>query len=190
MMSRPFAGGIPGALAVHHVAYTVPDLDQAVAFFVDVLGAELAYWHGPVAFPDSDWMERQLNVHRDATLRLAMLKLGPVTNLELFEYTAPDQCRRIPRNSDWGGHHLALYVTDMEEAVRYLQAQPGVRVLGEPQPLEPGSTRGDQWVYFLTPWGMQLELITMPRGMSYEREVPTRLFQPEEVLSALNRQDG
>ncbi|GGS12561.1 MULTISPECIES: VOC family protein [Streptomyces] len=170
--------GIPGSSGVHHVAYTVPDLDQAVAFFVDVLGAELAYRLGPVEFPDSDWMERYLGVDRKAAMDLAMLRLGPVTNLELFQYSAPGQRREMPRNSDWGGHHLALHVEDMDEAVAYLRAQPGVRILGEPQPLEAGSTRGDSWVYFLSPWGMQLELIKMPPGMSYERETTTRLYQP------------
>ncbi|MDN3260454.1 VOC family protein [Streptomyces sp. CSDS2] len=170
--------GIPGSSGVHHVAYTVPDLDQAVTFFVDVLGAELAYRLGPVEFPDSDWMERYLGVHRKAAMDLAMLRLGPVTNCELFQYSAPDQRREMPRNSDWGGHHLAFHVEDMDEAVAYLRAQPGVRILGEPQPLETGSTRGDSWVYFLSPWGMQLELIRMPPGMSYEKETTTRLYQP------------
>ena len=40
---------VPGVGAVHHVAYTVPDLDQAVTFFTDALGAQLAYLTGPVA---------------------------------------------------------------------------------------------------------------------------------------------
>ncbi|MEK8104580.1 VOC family protein [Micromonospora sp. M12] len=52
--------GIPGARAVHHVAYTVPDLGQAVQFFVDVIGAELVYQLDRVADPDGDWMTRKL----------------------------------------------------------------------------------------------------------------------------------
>lgn len=178
-MSASQGNGIPGAKAVHHIAYTVPDLEQAVDFFVNVLGAELAYRLGPVADSDTDWMTRQLNVHRDASTHIAMLRLGPVTNLELFEYTAPDQNRSLPRNSDWGGHHLAIYVEDVDKAAEYLRAQPGVRVLGEPQTIEDGPIQGDRWVYFLAPWGMQLELINMPMGMPYEREVEARLFQPE-----------
>ncbi|MFF5471190.1 VOC family protein [Streptomyces achromogenes] len=114
---------------VHHVAYTVPDLDQAVTFFVDVLGAELAYRLGPVEFPDGDWTERYLGVHRKAVMDLAMLRLGPVANCELFQYSVPGQRREMPRNSDWGGHHLAFHVEDMDEAVAYLRAAaPGARV--------------------------------------------------------------
>ncbi|MER5636762.1 VOC family protein [Kitasatospora sp. NPDC002227] len=176
--------GIPGALAVHHVAYTVPDLDQAVAFFTEVLGAKLLYRLGPVADPEGDWMTRQLGVDRAAAAEIAMLRLGPVTNLELFEYTAPDQRRELPRNSDWGGHHLAVAVEDVDAAVAYLRAQPGVEVLGEPQTIRDGGPiDGDRWVYFRTPWGLQLEVLRMPPGMPYERETKDRLYSPIQSWS-------
>jgi catechol 2,3-dioxygenase-like lactoylglutathione lyase family enzyme len=170
---------IPGALAVHHVAFTVPDLDQAVEFFTEVLGARLLYRTGPVRNNEGDWTTRQLGVHRDASAYIAMLRFGPVTNLELFEYTAPDQRRELPRNSDWGGHHLAIAVTDVDAAVAYLRAQPGVEVLGEPETItDGGPIHGDRWVYFRTPWGLQLEVLHMPAGMPYERGTSARLYSP------------
>jgi len=39
---------------VHHYAYTVPDLEQAVGFFTAVLGAELATRFGPLADPSGN----------------------------------------------------------------------------------------------------------------------------------------
>lgn len=177
---RGDAVSIPGARAVHHVAYTVPDLEQAVDFFVRVIGAELAYTLDSVAAPDDDpqWMARKLAVPPDAVARIAMLRLGPVTNLELFSYAVPDQRRALPRNSDWGGHHLAIYVDDVDKAVEYLRAVPGVTVLGEPETIVDGPIAGDRWVYFTTPWGMHLELITMPPGMPYETGTPARVYTP------------
>lgn len=175
--------GIPGATAVHHVAYTVPDLNQAVQFCTDVLGAELVYRVGPVQDSEGDWMTRQLGVAADASAQIAMLRLGPVTNLELFEYTASDQRRALPRNSDWGGHHLAIYVTDVDAAVAYLRTQPGVRILGEPETILDGPIAGDRWVYFLTPWGMQLELIHLPAGAPYEQQTQARLYLPDQPWS-------
>ncbi|MEJ2858345.1 MULTISPECIES: VOC family protein [unclassified Saccharothrix] len=169
---------IPGARAVHHVAYTVPDLDQAVRFFVDVIGAELVYELGPVEDPDGDWMTRKLGVDAKASTNIAMLRLGPVTNLELFEYTAPDQRRELPRNSDWGGHHLAVHVDDVDAAVAYLRDQPGVTILGEPETIEEGPITGDRWVYFTTPWGMQMELINLPPGAPFEQHTDARLYTP------------
>ncbi|WP_232108390.1 MULTISPECIES: nitroreductase/quinone reductase family protein [Streptomyces] len=175
---------LPGARAVHHIAYTVPDLDQAVRFFVDVIGAELAYRLGPVEDQEGDWMTRKLGVHPRASAKIAMLRLGPVTNLELFEYTAPDQDHSRPRNSDWGGHHFALYVDDVDKAVEYLREVPGVTILGEPETITDGPIAGDRWVYFTTPWGLHMELINMPAGMPYEKATPTRLYLPEENWDA------
>lgn len=175
--------GIPGATAVHHVAYTVPDLNQAVEFFTEVIGAELVYSLGPVNDSEGNWMTRQLGVAADASAHVAMLRLGAVTNLELFEYTAPDQRQEIPRNSDWGGHHLAIYVTDVDAAADYLRTQPGVRILGEPETIVDGPIAGDRWVYFLTPWGMQMELIHLPAGRPYEQETEARLYLPDQPWS-------
>jgi len=176
--------GIPGARNVHHVAYTVPDLDQAVRFFVDVVGAELIYRLGPVEDRAGGWMERQLNVPADASANIAMLRLGPQMNLELFQYTAPGQNQTLPRNSDWGGHHLAIYVDDVDAAVAYLRKQPGVTVHGEPQYIDEGPIAGDRWVYFSAPWGMQMELLHMPEGMPYERDTRARLVAPARSWDA------
>jgi catechol 2,3-dioxygenase-like lactoylglutathione lyase family enzyme len=80
------------------------------------------------------------------------------TTVELFEYDAPDLARTMPRNCDAGGHHLGFRVPDVVAAAETLAAVPGVRVLGPPtfDDLPAGGRRG--WVYFLTPWGLQLEV--------------------------------
>ncbi|GHF67282.1 glyoxalase [Streptomyces mashuensis] len=176
----PARPGVPGVRAVHHVAFTVPDLDEAVAFFTGVLGAETAYRTGPVADPDphGDWMRRQLGVHPRSTAHIAMLRLGPTLNLELFEYSGPDRRRRMPGNSDWGGHHLALWTDDFDASVRRLTAVPGVRMLGEPQQVNEGPIRGTRWVYLATPWGLHLELVHAPDGLPYEQHTAVRLFRP------------
>jgi catechol 2,3-dioxygenase-like lactoylglutathione lyase family enzyme len=178
---EPTRRGIPGATAVHHFAVTVPDLDQAVAFFTEVIGARLLYRLGPVCDTEGDWMTRHLNVDPRASATIAMLRLGPTMNLELFEYAAPDQRRTIPANSDHGGHHIAIYVTDVDAAVEYLRAQPGVRVLDDPETITEGPIAGDRWVYFITPWGMQMEVLRMPTGMPYEQDTDARLYTPDDV---------
>jgi catechol 2,3-dioxygenase-like lactoylglutathione lyase family enzyme len=172
--------GIPTARNVDHVAFTVPNLQEAIDFFVEVIGGQLIYQLGPVQDLADDWMTTQLNVARSARCNIAMIRLGPVSNIELFEYEAPDQNRAIPRNSDWGGHHLAIYVDDIDAAVAYLRAQPGVTVLGQPQLIEDGPIAGDRWVYFLSPWGLQMEVICLPPGAPYERGTSARRYGPAE----------
>jgi catechol 2,3-dioxygenase-like lactoylglutathione lyase family enzyme len=175
--SEGFKGGIPTATHLDHIGLTVPDLGEAVSFFVDVLGCELVYELGPIERPEDDFFERQLGVHPHSSMRVATLRCGPVTNLELFEYSTPDQKKEPPKNSDVGGHHLAFFVTDMKAAVSYLREQPGVTVLGEPQ-TDGGLIEGNEWVYFLAPWGLQLEVRRWEKGQPYEEMTDARMFGP------------
>ncbi|MFF8769300.1 VOC family protein [Kitasatospora sp. NPDC015120] len=153
---------LPGLLGVHHVAFTVPDLDEAVEFFTALIGGEELYRAGPVEDRDGDWMHRHLGVHPRASADVAVVRLPDGRELELFEYRAPGQRRVPPANSDWGGHHLALRVADVDAAAAFLRAR-GVRVLGEPQTIGAGHpVAGTRWVYFTAPWGLQLELYAPP----------------------------
>jgi catechol 2,3-dioxygenase-like lactoylglutathione lyase family enzyme len=171
------AGGMPGLRGTDHIGFTVPDLDQAVRFFVDVIGCEAFYDLGPFQ-SDGDWMTEHLNIHPRAVMRrLKFLRCRNGSNFEIFEYESPDQNRTQPRNSDVGGHHLAFYVDDMAAALEHLRRH-GVRILGEPTVRESGPSGGQTWVYFLSPWGMQLELVSYPKGKAYERDTPRRLWHP------------
>ena len=168
--------GLPGLRGTDHIGFTVPDLDEAVDFFVNVLGCEPFYELGPFQ-SDTDWMSTHLNVHpRTVMKRLKFLRCKNGTNFEIFEYSSPDQRREQPRNSDVGGHHLAFYVDDIAAAVAYLKAK-GVKILGEPT-LSKNASTGQTWVYFLSPWGMQLELVSYPQGKAYEKDTDRHLWHP------------
>jgi hypothetical protein len=71
-----------------------------------------------------------------------------------------------PRNSDVGGHHIALYVEDLDAAVADLHRR-GLTVLGEPTTSK-GPSEGQRWVYFLSPWGLQCELVSYPNGKAFD----------------------
>lgn len=169
--------GIPGLRGTEHVGFTVPDIEEATRFFVDVIGCEYVYSLGP--FSDGgDWMERHLDVHPRAVMKeLRFLRCGHGPNFEIFEYDAPEPARTPPRNSEVGGHHLAFYVDDMDQAVAHLE-RCGVRILGEPTVRTSGPSGGQSWVYFLAPWGQQLELVSFPNGKAYEEGASVRLWHP------------
>jgi catechol 2,3-dioxygenase-like lactoylglutathione lyase family enzyme len=173
------AGGLPGLRGSDHLGFTVPDLEQAVAFFRDVIGCQPFYPLGPFSGGDSDWMNVHLNVDAKATIpAMRIMRCGNGVNLEIFTYTAPDQNTTPPRNSDIGGHHLAFYVDDMAAAVAHLKAN-GVRMFGDPTTMTEGPSKGETWMYFLAPWGMQLELVSYPGGKAYEAETADRLWSPK-----------
>jgi glyoxylase I family protein len=158
--------GLPGLSGVDHIGFTVPDLEQAARFLIDVLGCEYLYTLGPYR-DDGDWMTRHLGVHPRAVMQqLHFFRCGDRAIFEVFQYSAPDQRAVQPRNSDVGGHHVALYVEDLDGAVTHLRRH-GVTVLGEPTASK-GPSEGQRWVYFLAPWGMQFELVSYPRGKAFD----------------------
>ena len=158
---------IPGLRRMDHVGFTVPDLEEATRFLVDVLGCEYLYSLGPFR-SGGDWMATHLNVHpRAEIVENRFFRCGDQAVFEVFSYTSPDQRQAIPRNSVIGGHHVALYVDDLDDAVAYLKSH-GVSVLGEPTASK-GPAEGNRWVYFLTSWGMQFELVSYPNGKAFDR---------------------
>ena len=177
MTNKGPPSALPGLLGIEHVGLTVPDIEVATSFFVDVLGAEVLFEVGPFA-SDDDWMETHLGVHPRAVIRaLRMLRLAAGPSVELFEYSSPDRSEARPRNSDAAGHHLAFYVTDMGAAVDHLKRH-GVTMLGDPTTLTDGASAGLTWVYFLAPWGLQLELVSAPVGLAYEKRGGRPMWRP------------
>lgn len=169
--------GMPGLRGTDHIGFTVPDLDQALDFFCRVIGCEKIYELGPFQ-SNGDWMESHLGVHPRAVMRrLALLRCGHGSNFEIFQYEAPDQIARQPRNSDIGGHHLAFYSDDFQASLEWLLSN-GVRILGTPTLRDQGPSGGQTWVYFLAPWGMQMELVSFPDGKLYEATTERRLWHP------------
>ncbi len=155
----------PGFVAVDHVSRTVPDLDGAVRFYIDVFGASELFRIGPIdaaALPvdarGRDWMESHIGI-KGATLTLSMLQLVPSLKLQLVQYDKPlDRKREPPRNCDLGGHHIGLKVVDAEAAAAYLRSK-GCETL-DPIVMDTGPLAGTTNIYVRDPWGLQLELVT------------------------------
>jgi catechol 2,3-dioxygenase-like lactoylglutathione lyase family enzyme len=170
--------GLPGLAGADHIGITVPDLEAATRFLVDVIGCEVVFEVGPFSAED-DWMERHLGVHPRSKLnKLRMLRCANGPSIELFEYDVADQNTAMPRNSDVGGHHVGFYVTDLPVAVAHLREH-GVPVFADPTLMTEGPSAGLHWVYFTAPWGMTMELVSYPSGMAYEATTRA-LWRPQE----------
>lgn len=167
---------LPGLQGTEHIGFTVPDLDEAERFFVDVIGCERIYSLGPF-IRDDNWLADQLAVDPRAVvreLRFFRYKSGP--NFEIFQWETPNGQAAQPKNSDIGGHHLAFYVDDIDVAVEYLRSH-RVKLMGKIVDSQNASF-GQRWIYFTTPWGMQCELVSFPSGKAYEQTTDKRLWHP------------
>jgi catechol 2,3-dioxygenase-like lactoylglutathione lyase family enzyme len=174
------AKGELGLVGTDHVGLTVPDIEEAVAWFRDVMGATAPLSFGPISDPQGTLMHDLLGVDPRAVIdRITMLRIGHSANIELFQYEAPDQRQTHPRNSDWSGHHVAFYVTDIEAAVAYMEAK-GVEKFFGPFALTAGPAAGQSINYFKTPFGTYVELISYPQGMAYDVPSVKPLWSPKQ----------
>ena len=138
------AGRIPGVTAIDHIAYNVPHLDEAIAFFVAALGCRVLSISTP----------RPFQQHADSSVVAALLRYGESLTIELLEFHLPGQHTHQPALTDAGGYHLALAVRDLAAAVAHLRALPGVEV-----GLVDAAPDGRRRVFFRTPWGMPMQLL-------------------------------
>ncbi len=173
------AQGLPTLRGHDHTGITVPSMKEGLDFFVGILGCKQAMSFGPFADEHGTFMADTLNVNPRAVIKqITMIRCGMGSNIELFEYASPDQKTVLPKNSDIGGYHIAFYVDDINKAARYLQAK-GIKTLAGPLPVKEGPAAGQTILYFLAPWGLQLELITYPKGMAYEKTAKVKLWSPK-----------
>lgn len=125
---------------VHHIGLTVPDLDQARAFFCDVLGFEEV--GGVPAYPSI--------FVSDGTILLT-----------LWRAADPLTARAFDRRANIGLHHLSLAVADdaaLDRAWEKVTADSAVVVDAAPGPIRPGSTTRHFLVFI--PGGIRIEFAT------------------------------
>lgn len=180
MIGTAHADGIPTMVGHDHTGVTVPNIKEAIAFFTDVIGCKLAMSFGPFSDDKGTFMADLLNVHPRAKIdQITMMRCGNGSNIELFQYEAPDQKDATPKNSDIGGYHIAFYVDDINAAAKYLKEK-NVRTMLGPLPVDQGPAAGQSILYFMAPWGLQFELISYPNGMAYEKDAKTLLWNPKD----------
>ena len=173
------ADGIPGLRGHDHTGITVPDIKQATDFFINVVGCKEAMSFGPFADDKGTFMHDLLNVNPKAVIhQITLVRCGYGSNIELFQYSSPDQKNMTPKNSDIGGYHIAFYVDDIKAAKAYLDSK-GVKTFFNLS-VNQGPAAGQSIFYFLAPWGLQLEAISYPKGMAYEKTSPIKLWSPKD----------
>jgi catechol 2,3-dioxygenase-like lactoylglutathione lyase family enzyme len=164
-------------VGLDHVGLTVPDINQAIEWYEDILGAVAPLTFGPF---EGAFLEGAVGVAPGTKIdQITMLRVGHSANIELFAYESPGQRQDEPRNSDWSGHHVAFYVTDIDAAVEYMDSR-GVHRLFGPFTLTGGPAAGQSINYFKTPWNSYVEFISYPQGMAYQVPSVHPLWSPKQ----------
>ena len=125
---------------VHHIGLTVPDLDQARAFFCGVLGFDEV--GGVPAYP-------------------AIFVSDGSILLTLWRVADPLTARAFDRHANVGLHHLSLAVADdaaLDAAWEKVSAHPEITIDAAPSPIRPGSKTRHFLVF--VPGGLRVEFAT------------------------------
>jgi len=174
-----------GILGIDHIGINVPDMSQAVTFFTDVLGFTPVTQIGPIPLNDA-WKTVNRMQSGTGAVSIKMVHAGSGANIELFYYEDNKGSKQQPGGDDAGATHIAFYTTDINAAVAYLKSK-NVKMLGEPFHTTMGDTEGETWVYFETPWGAKMELVSYPEGKGYEKNHPKELlWSPKTAVNNSN----
>jgi len=142
--------------AVHHVSFTVSDMEQSLDFYRGALGFEVLNdrtVEGPFA--------ETVTTLKGVRMRIIHLS-GYGQGLELIQYLSAAGQPEAPRTCDTGSAHLCYVVDDIEVEIARL-GELGVRFLSEVMTVEGGPNAGNRMVYFLDPDGIPMEF-TQPAG--------------------------
>ncbi|HEY76730.1 MAG TPA: methylmalonyl-CoA epimerase [Thermoflexia bacterium] len=132
------------SLHVHHIAIAVRDLDEALAFYRDVLELE---------------MTERRRVPQEG-VEIAFLPAGE-TEIELLQPLNEESgVARFLEKRGEGLHHICLAVPDIEAAMRRLQ-EAGARVLSETPRVGADGTRY-VFIHPKSAHGVLLELYEVP----------------------------
>ena len=147
---------------VERVGMTVSDMDRSMAFFSDVLSFETT---SDEEVTGSDF-ERLQGVF-GARARIVRMQLG-AEEIELTEYLTP-RGRPIPvdsRSNDGWFQHVAIIVSDMDQAYARLRQHKVEHSSPEPQRLPDWNQAagGIKAFYFKDPDGHPLEVLQFPAG--------------------------
>ncbi|MER9947243.1 VOC family protein [Mesorhizobium sp. M0047] len=165
------------ARGIDHIGITVPDLDQAQAYFEAVFGGEKLYdlLVDPVMGPE---MANDLGVPGETVLEaVRVMSLGAGPGLEMFKYSVQGQ-REPVRACDLGTQHFAVSVDDIETTVGLVKTHGG-RVFGQINDLPFAEAGHDnRYVYTSPPWGGIVELVQIRSPQAYEATTDRRRWQP------------
>jgi len=144
-------------LGADHTGITVSNLERSLAFWRDVLGFELSH-----TAHQTGELAREITGVAGAEIKLAVLRAPGGHKIELLEYLAPPDRKRLAlKPCDVGSVHVALLVDDLDAVLESIAAS-GWKAAGKPQTLRAGPNAGKRVIYVRDPDGTTIEFMQPP----------------------------
>lgn len=165
--------------AVQHIGVTVPDLEAATRFLVEGLGARIAY-DGLTSDEEprrGAQVERQLGLPPGAAIhKQRFFVIGDGPGLEVFEISGEQ--RPASGLADFGLNHISFYCDDLPAALERLVAAGGQALDEIHENSRHEDSPGNGSIYVKAPWGMLVELQTIPSGHYYPDGSQAHVWMP------------
>lgn len=133
--NAPVQAAMPRFTGLSHVCIFVDDMMDAAAYYQKLLGAVpdhyLSHWRNKGFFQAGGFVREA----RDGDVSIAFLNVpGTKLTLELMQYHYPEG-RKEPvifaANDVSGARHVALKITNIEEAFEHIKSMPDTRLINE-----------------------------------------------------------
>ncbi|MDO4916075.1 MAG: VOC family protein [Rothia sp. (in: high G+C Gram-positive bacteria)] len=167
--------------AIQHIGVTVPDIDAATRFLVDGLGAKVAYdgLNNDDEPRQGAEVEQQLGLPEGAAIhRQRFIVIGDGPGLELFEISGKQ--REASGLADFGLNHISFYCDDIHGSLERLVAAGGEALSEVHGNSRYEDSEGNGSVYVKAPWGMLIELQTIPNGHYYPEDAEAKVWMPKK----------
>ncbi|WP_345830689.1 VOC family protein [Erwinia sp. HDF1-3R] len=170
---------------IEHIGLTVSDLPAAEQFFINALGASVLYRIVPSGQPDKQVEGKDMTPLNGfppemKVVGLVMMRLGNGCNVELFQID-PGVDDKAANISQAGVNHFSIYVDDINQAGEALRRHGGEMFDGPNPCFAQEEGEGNQTWFCHTPFGVLIELITLPSSLHYDKEATDVRWLPDST---------
>lgn len=168
---------------IEHIGLTVPDIQAAEQFFINALDASVLYRIVP-----SDAPEKAIDGNSMTPVNgfppemkvtgLSMLRLGNGCNVELFQLQ-PEVSARADSIGQPGINHFSVYVDDIQLAGEKMKRHGAQMFAGPNDCFAQEAGKGNQTWFCRTPFGVLIELITLPDAIRYDAGATATRWLPQ-----------
>lgn len=145
----------PDIEGIDHIGITVPFNDSTEWFYTQVLQCRKI---SEVTLPEATTAtKKKFHIRQETELKkIIVVQSRAGQKIELFEFTSTNQ-RANQFQDDLNWHHLAFYTHDIKKSIAFLKSY-------HVQIINPNNEQNKigKWVYFLTPWNTEMELVEIP----------------------------
>ncbi|GIN23058.1 VOC family protein [Siminovitchia fordii] len=141
-----------------HNGITVKNLEDALGFYVDLLGFNLL----STQVANSDYIFDIVEIPGLKEIKIAFVEIPGGQVIEILEYVGIETYPGSARSCDYGTGHICLRVENLESLYEELKEK-GVKFKSEKVAhITAGTNKGSKAVYMLDPDGYIIELMEKP----------------------------